>query len=326
MIEVAKNHKLAQTNSSFGISEKLQDVMCLVGQSQVFEDGEKLFLEMMGISVSGKQIQRVSEYYGQRLEEKEAACIEEGAPAPLVGNGKDTTYIMPDGSMVFTRENGWQEIKVARIFAENDCVAIQKNRREITENLFVCHLGGLQGFLMKMEHYTDDYKKKVCIADGAKWIWNWANGTYPEMIQILDFFHALEKLGTFASKQFVDESKKRQWMSGQKERLLNNGVDEVLEILMQSKGRNKEVEKLRIDVIRYYQNNKSRMQYKTYKEAGYLIGSGPIESAHRNVVQQRLKLSGQRWSEKGAQQIVNLRANQKSNRWTEVVNLIKNAA
>lgn len=100
----------------------------------------------------------------------------------------------------------------------------------------------------------------------------------------------------------------------------------MIEILAQWKGRNKEAEKLRIDVIRYYQNNKVRMQYKTYLEAGYLISSGPIESAHRNVVQQRLKLSGQRWSEKGAQQIVNLRACQKSNRWPELVNIIKFAA
>lgn len=297
-----------------------------MGQSQVFADGEALFSEMMGISVCGKQIQRVSEYYGQRIEETEAKSIKEGAPAPLVGNEKDITYVMPDGSMLFTRENGWQEIKVARIFSQNDNIPIQENRNEIKKNLFVCHLGGLHGFLKKLEHYADDYKKKVCIADGAKWIWLWATSTYPGMIQILDFFHVLEKLGNFASKQFVDEGIKQKWMSEQKERLLDNDVDEVIEILAQLKGRNKEAEKLRIDVTRYYQNNKIRMQYKTYLDAGFLIGSGPIESAHRNIVQQRLKLSGQRWSEKGAQQIVNLRACQKGNRWSELVNLIKFAA
>lgn len=326
MIELAKNHKLAKTNSTFGISEKLQEVMCLVGQSQVFADGEALFSEMMGISVCGKQIQRVSEYYGQQLEETEAKSIKEGAPASLVGNEKDITYVMPDGSMLFTRENGWQEIKVARIFSQSDNIPIQENRNEIEKNLFVCHLGGLHGFLKKLEHYADDYKKKVCIADGAKWIWLWATSTYPEMIQILDLFHVLEKLGNFASKQFVDEEIKQKWMTDQKERLLDNGVDEVIEILTKLKGRNKEAEKLRIDVTRYYQNNKIRMQYKTYLDAGFLIGSGPIESAHRNIVQQRLKLSGQRWSESGAQQIVNLRAYQKGNRWTELVNLIKFAA
>ena len=68
------------------------------------------------------------------------------------------------------------------------------------------------------------------------------------------------------------------------------------------------------------------MFYGTYKEKGVLIGSGPIESANRNIVQQRLKLSGQKWTIKGAQRVVNLRAYQKSNRWNEVVEIIKMAA
>lgn len=104
-IELAKNHKIAQTNSPFGISEKLQELMCLMGQSQVFADGEALFSEMMGISVCGKQIQHVSDYYGQRIEETEAKSIKEGVPAPLVGNEKEITYVMPDGSMYAPRQN-----------------------------------------------------------------------------------------------------------------------------------------------------------------------------------------------------------------------------
>jgi hypothetical protein len=55
------------------------------------------------------------------------------------------------------------------------------------------------------------------------------------------------------------------------------------------------------------------MQYKTFQEKGLLIGSGAIEAAHRTVIQQRLKLSGQRWTKIGAQQIVNLRIAYKSN-------------
>jgi hypothetical protein len=38
------------------------------------------------------------------------------------------------------------------------------------------------------------------------------------------------------------------------------------------------------------------MDYRRYRHNGWLIGSGPIEAAHRTVVQQRLKLSGQRWT------------------------------
>ena len=65
------------------------------------------------------------------------------------------------------------------------------------------------------------------------------------------------------------------------------------------------------------------MKYGTYVETGYLIGSGSIESAHRNVIQQRLKLSEQRWSIDGAQRIANFRAYKKNNRWDEIIKHVK---
>jgi hypothetical protein len=68
------------------------------------------------------------------------------------------------------------------------------------------------------------------------------------------------------------------------------------------------------------------MNYKTYKQMGLLIGSGPIEAAHRNVIQQRMKRSGQRWTKEGLQQIANLRVASKSNQWDSVVNMMKMAA
>ena len=63
-------------------------------------------------------------------------------------------------------------------------------------------------------------------------------------------------------------------------------------------------------ITNYYQNNKGRMRYKKYcvlrtkykyKNIGCgIIGSGAIESAHRTVMQKRMKQSGQRWSIDGA--------------------------
>ena len=54
------------------------------------------------------------------------------------------------------------------------------------------------------------------------------------------------------------------------------------------------------------------MYYQSFQEKGYFIGSGAIEAAHRHVLQQRLKLSGQRWTKDGFQSVANLRACYKS--------------
>lgn len=316
---------MAQTPNGFGISLKMQENMCLLGQSQVFEDGEYLLKSLMGINMSAKQIQRVSECYGSMIENKEQELIkkEEGMK---MKKDNSLTYVMPDGSMVFTREEGWKEIKVGRIFSAANIINLQPNRKHIAESLYVCHLGTHTDFLDKMEHHIERYTQKICIGDGAVWIWNWATDRYPKMIQILDLFHALEKLGEFARTQYIDPKERKKWTEKQKKLLLTDQVVKVIKNTTGLKARTEEAQKAKDNLIGYYTNNQTRMMYGTYKDKGYLVGSGAIESAHRNVVQQRLKLSGQRWSKSGAQQIVNLRAYQKSNRWKEVVDFIKNAA
>ena len=58
----------------------------------------------------------------------------------------------------------------------------------------------------------------------------------------------------------------------------------------------------------YFFTNKDRMRYATYKAQGYHIGSGVIESGCKTVVGQRLKQSGMRWSEPGAEAVLSLRS------------------
>ncbi len=39
--------------------------------------------------------------------------------------------------------------------------------------------------------------------------------------------------------------------------------------------------------VYYLENNKERIRYGEFKKRGYLIGSGAIEAAHREVIQKR---------------------------------------
>ena len=59
---------------------------------------------------------------------------------------------------------------------------------------------------------------------------------------------------------------------------------------------------------------------------GLPIGSGPVESAAKNIVQARLKRSGMRWSRSGGQHVLNLRTYLKSNRWDVMWSTITKAA
>ena len=110
-----------------------------------------------------------------------------------------------------------------------------------------------------------------------------------------------------------------------KELLLNDEVDEVIIQIQNIACEGDDVDKKRA-LLSYFENNRQRMLYQTYREAGYLIGSGPIESANRNVIQQRMKRSGQRWTLKGGKPLLNLRTANLSKDWDKVVNLVRLAA
>lgn len=283
--------------------------------------------ELLGLELSAKQIQRVSEHYGEQVEQQIQAQATGNVDAPVLclKSKQEPVYVMLDGSMVLTRK-GWKEIKVGRLFKASSQLQIQAHRREITQSLYVCHLGGHRKFLQKLEAYAEPYPCKVVVADGAKWIWNWVEDCYPQAVQILDFYHVLEKLGVYAALQYPDEGQRKEWIETQKVRLLEGKVAELIKELKEAKAVSKQARKAKGDLVGYYENNLCRMQYNVYLEKGCMIGSGAIEAAHRNVVQQRLKLSGQRWGREGAQQIVNLRACKLSNHWNTVVELIKTAA
>ena len=256
-------------------------------RSHVFEELEELLSSLLGSSISAKQIQRVSEHYGEQLKVL-SESFQEGLSDPPVLETRlsDTVYAMVDGSMVFTREDGWKEMKVGHPYAESSRVDIQMERTAVTDSLYVCHLGRHQDFFNKFDPYLDLYKNKVIIADGVKWIWNWADDCQCDAVQIPDFFHAIEKLSTYATLEYEDLAARKQWLERQKQRLKNNEVTDMVKELTGVKARNGKSAKALSDVIGYYRVNSSRMQYKTYLEKGYLTGSGAIEPAHRNVIRQ----------------------------------------
>jgi len=93
---------------------------------------------------------------------------------------------------------------------------------------------------------------------------------------------------------------------------LQSKVKEVIANIKKQNCTGKEAQLL----INYYTSNADRMDYKAYKKIGAgLIGSGAIESAHRTVVQKRMKQSGQRWSNNGAKNMLNLRVLTMNGQW-----------
>ena len=131
----------------------------------------------------------------------------------------------------------------------------------------------------------------------------------------------MEHLYQFAEQYFTGSSPAKQaWCDRQKALLLESDVEAVLQNIAATNA--KEVDKKKL--LTYYQNNKKRMRYKQYQRIGCgIIGSGAIESAHRTVIQKRMKLSGQRWSYKGAEKMLQLRVTAMNGLWHKVIDVCK---
>ena len=77
---------------------------------------------------------------------------------------------------------------------------------------------------------------------------------------------------------------------------------------------------------RYFEKHADRMRYKKFREKGYQIGSGVIESACKHVVGQRCKQAAMRWKEKGINPVLALRCLVKNGAWDKYWNELKQAA
>jgi len=317
------------------MSSYAQELLCYVGQQLVFKDASNMLESLKGLEVDAKQIERVCHLYGQQLEEQQALEVETNRAKQYPKSvQQESHYVMVDGGMFLTREEGWKEVKLGRVFSAGDTINISKNRGMITESNYVAHLGSHKEFFAKFEYYLDELPNPVFISDGAKWIWNWVDDYYPETIQILDYFHATEHLCGFAKEYFClsadtvcCEKTRKKWVNKQQKLLLNNQVQEVIKNISEMEVlNNSKLVNTKRKLLNYYQQNSKRMMYKSFTDKGLLIGSGAIESAIKSVLQQRMKLSGQRWTKKGFQNVANLRVVYKSKQWKKITELVQMAA
>ena len=128
----------------------------------------------------------------------------------------------------------------------------------------------------------------------------------------------------FITLAFKDAQAGRAWGKDIEMLLMQSKVEQAIQTIQNQTAGNKKAQEVKLGLINYYEQNKERMDYARYAKIGTgIIGSGAIESAHRTVIQKRLKQSGQRWSVKGAQNVLNLRVVYMSNQWHKVINLIK---
>jgi hypothetical protein len=221
-------------------------------------------------------------------------------------------------------EGQFREVKTGVLLLPSERVEPSPGRRSLVRRCLVTCRGDADAIFARLYAQLRElgwlgaHTVVVVVGDGAEWIWNRAT-MFVRRCEILDFWHALEHAWLFAQLRYGEGSAQADaWVHAIAEDLRAGKVQEVIGRLKRLRPKTPELREGLQALIRYYSQNAGRMRYDEYLRLGYGIGSGAVESAHKQVVHARFRQAGMRWSEAGARRLLALRLLLLNDNWVRL--------
>lgn len=224
-------------------------------------------------------------------------------------------------------EGHFREVKTGVLLLPNERVETSPGRRSLVRRFLVSCLGDADAVFshlwaqLRELGWVGKNTVVVIIGDGAEWIWKRAT-MFSRRCEILDFWHAVEHAWGFARLCYGEGSRQAdRWVHNIAEDLRAGKIETVIARLERMRPKSAQVRESLEGLIRYYRENASRMHYDEYLRLGYGIGSGAVESAHKQVIHARFRQAGMRWSEAGARRLLALRLLLLNQNWRQLEQL-----
>ena len=306
--------------SNRGCSLPLQRVIVDFGADHAFGRVPQKLEEHYGIEIATSTIQALTEKHANRMyeQEKEAQTIPkkvgcavqigemDGSLIPIVSvdeeaedSRKNKTLSWKEARLSLVHEKGSTSPKFGAVFQGS------------VDDAGQCLLNSaiLAGFGTQTHLHA--------VGDGAPWIADQVEEKFGSQgSYLVDFYHVCEYLAEAAKCANGNE---KSWQEIQKNALKNNEYETVISNLKPYLEAD-DVEDNKAPVRachRYLSNRTNQLDYKTAIEKELPIGSGEIESAHRYVIQERLKLPGAWWKAANADSMLALRVVRANNGWNK---------
>lgn len=281
-----------------------------------YADAAEILQETGQISISKSSVWRLTRTWGTVLQEQEAQA--EHRPARQEQAERLSTSL--DGAMVFLLGEGWKEFKVGTISAVEEEAVLNPDTLEeeplarAKRTSYVATLGGPEAIGERLwqealrRGWQTAFDTQV-VADAAAWIWNLVADYFYDSLQVVDWFHAVEHLSTAAESAYPDALPTRQrWLKQHKTILFQGEAEQIGQQLHQlAETASPSTQETLQQEAAYFEKHKHRMQYLQWRNDGWLIGSGTVESAAKQY-KHRFTAAGMRWKREGLERLIPIRS------------------
>jgi len=299
------------------ISPGLMPLVCLAGTLAPFADAaEDLLQRFSGVRLSASTVLRCTQGEGERsrAQQHEGRMVQPTQPErqwlaardegqPLADVGLDALSVPMQGigaskaehRMLYTALLYTPEKEHTRYLVDFELDALAEQVRAQAAALGIAQVSEL-----------------IAVTDGGNGLEEALQRHLAEdLTTILDWYHAAEHIGDFAKVLHPqDEAARAQWREQATGLLYERGGEALLahlHALVWPPGTSAPAQEELRKLIGYFENNRHRTDYPTYRNNGWDIGSGPTEAGCK-IIGERLKGSGMRWGEDGAATVASLRA------------------
>ncbi|WP_201372861.1 ISKra4 family transposase [Ktedonobacter robiniae] len=307
------------------LAPRQQEHLVHLASVMPFEHASSILNDLLGVYVSGETARRLSEQVGKHVEHVQTTQAYLPDKQEAILRFKALRLAMSaDGAMVPLVGGEWAEVRTLAIGEVPATGATNTT-------LATVHVGKLSYFsrLSDSATFIDLAEvetrrrhlvgaKEVCaIMDGAEWLQGMIDVHRPDAVRIPDFPHAAEHV-----------AKLLEALSAQGTCFPENLLQRCLHVLkergpatlakMAAGLSEEEISQPEVrEHLGYLQKRCSQMQYLFFRQAGWPLGSGMVESANKLVVERRLKGPGMRWERHDVNPMLALRNGICNERWQE---------
>lgn len=319
------------------VTAGLAELLALAGMEVAFEEGTRFLERFLLFRVSDNTLRKETERFGALQQAEEALWQQHSQEVAWLqqrqrelGKQPGRLYGSLDGVMA-PLKGEWRELKNIAWYRVEKVRSYQKRRRhgrrvgeqnDLQAQQISYHCDFKTGdefsdlfWASACQRKADLYEERVFVCDGAVWIWKLIERHFPHAVQIVDWYHASEYLPPVAEAAFGSGSDAyHAWLENARSLLWEGQIDKLIHACRQLSEHASAASAIH-KAVTYFTNNQTRMDYARFREQGYFIGSGTVESAGKQISGLRLKRAGARWTEQGALLTAKARAAWLSGTW-----------